>query len=211
MLQTALTLSLPQTLNEIVDPSRAALLVYDMQVGISRQVSQAPQIVSTIGKLIVKAREARLRIAYTRHLSAPRSWLGATATRTAMSWQRLQDPAEVTFPFPRDAAATQIVPELEPTADDLILDKFAMSAFVGTYLDTMMRDCHLSTLIVCGIATEVGIDPTLRQAADLGFIPVMVSDACGAGNAEAGARAVAALAFAGDTVMTESQNLIAAL
>jgi nicotinamidase-related amidase len=75
----------------------------------------------------------------------------------------------------------------------------------------MMRDCELSTLIICGIATEVGIDPTLRHAADLGFIPVMITDACGAGNLEAGERAVAALSFAGDTVMVTTEQLITAL
>jgi biuret amidohydrolase len=211
MLRTASNLALPQTLAEIVDPSRSALLVYDMQVGITRQVKDAPRIVNVISTLIGKARERELRIAYSRHLSAPRAWLGATATRTGMSWQRLQDPTNVALPFAREAAATQIAPELAPTADDLVFDKFAMSAFEGTHLATMMRDCELSTLIICGIATEVGIDPTLRHAADLGFIPVMITDACGAGNLEAGERAVAALSFAGDTVMVTTEQLIAAL
>lgn len=91
-----------------------------------------------------------------------------------------------------------------------MVDKFAMSAFVGTQLATAMRDCGLSTVIVCGIATEVGIDPTLRHAADLGFVPVMVTDACGAGNTEAGARAVAALTHAGDTIMVAAEQLVAA-
>src|ERR1700729_524757 len=45
MLRTASNLALPQTLAEIVDPSRSALLVYDMQVGITRQVKDAPRIV----------------------------------------------------------------------------------------------------------------------------------------------------------------------
>jgi nicotinamidase-related amidase len=211
MLRTTSNLALPQTPAEIVDPSRAALLIYDMQVGITRQVKDAARIVNAITALIGKARDRGLRIAYSRHLSPPRAWLGATAARTAMSWQRLQDPANVALPFGREAEATQIVPELTPAADDLVFDKFAMSAFEGTHLATMMRDCELSTLIICGIATEVGIDPTLRQAADLGFIPVMVTDACGAGNLEAGERVVAALSFAGDTVMVTTEQLVAAL
>jgi nicotinamidase-related amidase len=211
MLRTATNLALPQTLAEIVDPALAALLVYDMQVGITRQVKDAPRITNAIASLVEKAREKRLRIAYSRHLSPPGAWLGAVATRTAMSWQRLQEPTNIALPFAREAAATQIAPELAPSADDLVVDKFAMSAFEGTYLATMMRDCKLSTIIICGIATEVGIDPTVRHAADLGFIPVMVTDACGAGNIEAGERAVAALTFAGDTVMVTAEQLIAAL
>jgi biuret amidohydrolase len=69
MLRTASNLALPQTLAEIVDPSRSALLVYDMQVGITRQVKDAPRIVNVISTLIGKARERELRIAYSRHLS----------------------------------------------------------------------------------------------------------------------------------------------
>jgi hypothetical protein len=48
MLRTASNLALPQTLAEIVDPSRSALLVYDMQVGTTRQVKDAPRIVNVI-------------------------------------------------------------------------------------------------------------------------------------------------------------------
>jgi nicotinamidase-related amidase len=105
------------------------------------------------------------------------------------------------LPFARDVAGTAIVPELAPSADDLVFDKFAMSAFEATHLATSMQDCGISTFITCGIATEVGIDPTLRHAADLGFIPIMITDVCGAGDLEAGERAVAALSYAGDTVM----------
>lgn len=88
MLHTATNLPLPRTLNQLVEPARAALLVYDMQVGISRQVADAPRIVSAIVGLLAAARGRGVRIAYCRHLSLPRAWLGATATRTAMAWQR---------------------------------------------------------------------------------------------------------------------------
>jgi nicotinamidase-related amidase len=54
-----------------------------------------------------------------------------------------------------------------------------------------------------GLAIEVGIEPTARHAADLGFIPVIVRDACGGGHQEAAARSLDALAFAGDTILTD--------
>lgn len=211
MLRTVTNLTLPQTLPELVDPVRAALLVYDMQVGICRQVAEAVRIIALIAELVAEARARGMRIAYTRHLSLPRPWLGATALRTAMSWQRQADPAQVKLPFGRDAAASAIVPELAPAPDDLVLDKFAMSAFAGTHLAEALRDCGLSTIIVCGIATEVGIDPTLRHATDLGFVPILVTDACGAGNAAAAEHALAALRHAGDTVMVTSAEFTDAL
>ena len=50
--------------------------------------------------------------------------------------------------------------------------------------------------------TEIGIEPTVRHGADLGYIPILVTDACGAGHQEAGERALDSLRFAGDAFFT---------
>ena len=92
--------------------------------------------------------------------------------------------------FPRDAPGTAIVPALAPTGDDLVIDKLAMSAFEGTPLAFAMRDCGLTGLAICGIAIEIGIEPTVRHATDLGLVPIVLTDACGAGDAAAGVRAL---------------------
>jgi biuret amidohydrolase len=78
-----------------------------------------------------------------------------------------------------------------------------MSAFEGTPLEFALRDCQISAFAIVGVATEVGIEPTVRHGADLGFIPVVVTDACGAGNTAAGRRSLEALAFAGDAMVTD--------
>jgi nicotinamidase-related amidase len=52
-----------------------------------------------------------------------------------------------------------------------------------------MRDLGLDCFAICGIATEIGIEPTVRHATDLGYVPVIVEDACGAGDEEAAVRA----------------------
>jgi nicotinamidase-related amidase len=65
--------------------------------------------------------------------------------------------------------------------------------------------------LICGIALEVGIEPTVRHSADLGFIPVVVRDACGAGDAAAAERSLAALAFAGDALIAGTEEVVAAL
>ena len=54
---------------------------------------------------------------------------------------------------------------------------------------------------------EVGIDPTVRHAADLGFVPIVVTDACGAGHPEAAAQSIESLKFAGNVVMTDVATL----
>jgi nicotinamidase-related amidase len=51
---------------------------------------------------------------------------------------------------------------------------------------------------------EVGIEPTARHAADLGLIPVIIADACGAGHADAAKRSLESLAFAGDALITDT-------
>ena len=63
-----------------------------------------------------------------------------------------------------------------------------MSAFIGTPLDIVLRDCGIDSFVVAGVAMEVGIEPTVRHALDLGYLPVIVTDACGAGDHEAAAR-----------------------
>ncbi|MGH3936049.1 MAG: isochorismatase family protein [Pseudonocardiaceae bacterium] len=48
--------------------------------------------------------------------------------------------------------------------------------------DIALRDCGVTTVVVVGVALEIGVDPTVRHAADLGYIPIVVTDACGAGD-----------------------------
>ena len=82
-----------------------------------------------------------------------------------------------------------------------------MSAFEGTWLDFALRDCGINAFVIVGVATEIGIEPTTRHGADLGYIPVFVSDACGAGNEEAATRAIANLKFAGDALLTDTKTI----
>jgi nicotinamidase-related amidase len=88
-----------------------------------------------------------------------------------------------------------------------------MSAFEGAPLQLAFRDRDrgITTLAICGIATEIGIEPTVRHAADLGIVPVVVADACGAGNAAAGQRTLDRLSFIGDALMTDELAFCAAL
>jgi nicotinamidase-related amidase len=79
-----------------------------------------------------------------------------------------------------------------------------MSAFEGTPLGFALRDCGTTAVAIAGIAMEIGIEPTVRHAADLGFVPVVITDACGAGHADAAKRSLESLAFAGDALFTDA-------
>src|SRR5258708_8948366 len=93
-----------------------------------------------------------------------------------MAGQRTDDPAKVKPWFLRDAPAFAIVPELEPRPSEAIFDKLGMSAFVGTPLEFALRDCGVNAVAIVGIPTEIGIEPTARHPAHLGFFPTVLTD-----------------------------------
>lgn len=78
-------------------------------------------------------------------------------------------------------------------------------------MEFALRDAQLTTFAIVGVATEVGIEPSVRHGADLGLVPVAVTDACGAGNRSAAERSLDALRFAGDAILTDSSTITSLL
>jgi nicotinamidase-related amidase len=210
-MKRAYGLSIPQTLEEVCDPHRVALVVYDMQVGILSQIKNPEQITTQVLKVLGAARNAGARVFFSRHLSLPKELMGMFQFRMAMAWQRTDSPEQVNPWFLRDAPGFQIIPELQPRLTEGVFDKLTMSAFEGTWLDFALRDCSINAFIIVGVATEIGIEPTARHGADLGYIPVLVADACGAGNEEAAQRSVESLKFTGDALITDTETICGVL
>src|SRR5215469_12149747 len=206
-MQTFNGLTIPESLAEIVNPENTALVVYDMQAGIVHQIANGREIARQVGRVLAVARSTGVRTFFTRHMSLPKNLMGAFQCRTAMAWQRVESPEKIKPMFLRDSAAFQIVPELIPAPGEAIVDKITMSAFEGTFLEIALRDCGIKSFLVVGIALEIGIDPTCRQGADLGFWPVLVRDACGFGNEEAANHSLASLEHMGDTIVTDIETV----
>src|SRR5438132_9889441 len=162
-------LEIPQSLEDVCDRRRMALIVYDMQAGIVSQISNGEEITNRVARVLAAARRAGLRVFFTRHMSLPKELMGAFQYRMAMAWQRVDDPAEVEPWFLRDSPGFAIVAELAPRPSEAIFDKLAMSAFEGTPLAFALRDCGITALAIVGIAMEIGIEPTARHAAHLGI------------------------------------------
>jgi nicotinamidase-related amidase len=210
-MKSAFGLNIPETLEDVCDPQRIALLVYDMQVGILSQIKNADQVTRQVLKVLTAAREAAVRVFFSRHLSLPKELMGVFQFRTAMAWQRVSSPEQVKPWFLRDSPGFQITAELTPLPTEGVFDKLTMSAFEGTWLDFALRDCGINAFVVVGVATEVGIEPTVRHGTDLDYIPVIVTDACGAGNEEAAKRSIEGLKFTGDAVETNTETICATL
>lgn len=201
-MKRAYGLDVPETLAEALDPDRTALIVYDMQVGIMRQLQNGAAITAKVGDVLAAARDAGIRTYFLRHTSLPKNLMGVFQLRQALAWQRKATIDEIHPWFLRGSEAHEIVPELAPRETEAVFDKIGMSAFEGTPLDTALRDCGIRTFVIAGVAIEIGIEPTVRQGADLGYVPVVVEDACGAGHEEAGTRAFASLRYMGDAIVT---------
>ncbi len=206
-MKRAYNLNILQTLEDALDLHRTALLVYDMQVGILGQLSHPAEITAKVHQVLSVAREVGLRTFFLRHMSLPKNLMGSFQLRQALAWQRKDAVEEIHPWFLRGSEAHAITPELAPQETEAVFDKITMSAFEGTPLNIALRDCGVKTFLIVGVAMEIGIEPTVRQGADLGYIPIVVEDACGAGHEEAGQRALASLRYMGDALFTTVEEV----
>jgi nicotinamidase-related amidase len=203
MMQSAFGLNIPLSLNDLCDPHRMALIVYDMQVGIVSQIPDGDKITHQVVEVIEAARVGGFRIVYTRHMYLPPEMAGVNQLRTAMAWQHVDRVSDLKPHFLRDSPEFELVPDLAPRSSEAVFDKISMSAFVGTPLDVVLRDCGIQSFAIVGIALEIGIEPTVRHAMDLGYFPILIKDACGWGNRSAADRSLASLATFGGSLQTD--------
>jgi nicotinamidase-related amidase len=92
---------------------------------------------------------------------------------------RISDPNSVNW-LPADTAASNIFVEgLQPAKDDIVFEKFAPNAFLGTGFEWWLREHGIKTLLLAGAALETGIDGTARDALNLGYYTVIVRDCVG--------------------------------
>jgi biuret amidohydrolase len=204
-------LEIPESLADALQAQTLALLVYDMQVGVVGQIDDAERVVGNVVRLLAAARGRGVRTVFLRHYSMPTALAGVYQLRQAKAWQRKARAADTEPLIPHGSPGFELVPELVPGPDEAVFDKITMSAFEGTPLDIVLRDCGVRCYLIAGVALEVGIEPTVRHSADLGYIPVVVRDACGAGSAAAAERSLAGLAFAGDALIADTDEVCAAL
>ena len=197
-------LDIPETLEDTCDPATMAVIVYDMQAGVVRQLPDGgAEAVQQVSQVLTAARVGGYPVFFTRHMSLPVRLMGTAQLRTAMAWQRADDPAKVESWFLRDTPGFQIVADLSPRGDEAVFDKLAMSAFAGTPLEMTLRDLGVRAFTIVGVALEIGIAPTVWHAVDLGLIPVVVTDACGGRDQPAMQRVLDDFRFSGDALLTD--------
>jgi nicotinamidase-related amidase len=86
--------------------------------------------------------------------------------------------------LPKDRADSQLVPELTPIDDEIVVLKTTDSALTGTNLRLLLRNMNIRDVIVAGIFTDQCISSSVRSLADESFGVVVVEDCCAAGTDE---------------------------
>jgi nicotinamidase-related amidase len=179
-----------------VDWDRAALLVIDVQnYGCSADAGLGPMlrerhpeiagyylprvtetVVPNVARLLEAFRAAGRRVVFTRHgplLPDGSDMAARRRRRDADALARTRRPAL----WSRGTFEHEVVAALEPAEDELVIDKNTSSAFNSTGIESLLRNMAVETLVVVGMATDMCVETTARDAADRGFNVILVEDA----------------------------------
>ncbi|HEY0702108.1 MAG TPA: isochorismatase family protein [Candidatus Acidoferrales bacterium] len=141
----------------------AALIIIDLQKGIVAMPLLHPAA-EIVGHTADLARAFRQR-----------GWPVALVNVTGMAPGRTDTPRPDASAFPKNWA--ELVPELDPQPQDILISKQRVGAFHGTALDAELRRRGVTQIFLAGVATTGGVESTGRSASDLGYHVVFVSDA----------------------------------
>jgi ureidoacrylate peracid hydrolase len=174
-----------------LDPARAAVLVVDMQNAFAAKggyldllgvdVSGAPAAIARTREVLSASRQAGLTVVFLqmgwtpdlRDAGGPGSpnWHKANALRLMRRRPELQGQLMIQGTW--DYA---LVDELKPEPEDLVIGKVRYSGFHSTNLDALLRERDVRTLVFTGVASNVCVESTLRDAFFREYFPLWVSD-----------------------------------
>lgn len=163
--------------NSPLDPATTVILLIDTQKGIFNAGAAqkrpyfhetASQIaIPNMAKLIDAGRKSRTEIIYT-----------VIASLTQDGRDRSLDYKQTNFHFPAGSPETEVIDELRPMGDEIILPKTSSSLFNSTIFEYLLRNIGIDTVVVTGFLTDQCIDHTVRDGADRGLRMVCPIDAC---------------------------------
>jgi nicotinamidase-related amidase len=175
---------IPNSLAELVDPSRAALLIWDMEYAIAPNAFNYRDILTNLQGLSALARKKKIPVFYSVQTAfdiekeeAP-VWI-----RIRMKRAKATDPKAL-LQAKEDPHGREIVAELKPQPEDIVFQKRRPDGFIGTDLDLMLRSRGIETILIGGVATEGGVEGTARTGRNLGYNMVVLKDAVGSRNRE---------------------------
>jgi len=179
-----------------VDWRRAALVVIDMQnygcnadVGLPQMLSERypeiaryylPRVTQTAVpnacRLVAGFRAAGRRVVFTRHGPLLVDGSDMIARRRRRDVDSLASTGAPAL-WHRGTFEHEVIAALAPAAGELVIDKNTSSAFNSTGFEWLLRNLEAETLVVAGMATDMCVETTARDAADRGFNVIVVEDA----------------------------------
>lgn len=186
--------------------ARTVLLVIDAQNWVMDEGARQPRpefykdargfVLPNIAQLIAAARARGVEVVYT-----------VMENETLDGRDRSLDYKLSNFFIGKGSHDAQVIPELAPGRDEMVIPKTSSSLFNSTNFDYLMRNIGIDTVIVTGFLTDQCCDHTIRDGADRGYHMICVADGCAT---DTRARHEAALAaFRGYCVTETTESLLA--
>ena len=168
-------ISIYENLAEVVSPEHSCLVVWDVQNGLVDHIFNKDEFLDRLERLIT-ALKKKMPVVYTLITPDPKGFRSSWRLYYMMRRYNVKAVDELP-PFMGVGSRDREIPEaVKPVEGDIVLDKPAASIFIGTNFENLMRNRGINTLIFSGIATEIGIESSARDASNRGFYPVVVSD-----------------------------------
>jgi ureidoacrylate peracid hydrolase len=180
----------PQALE--VDAERSAVIVVDMQNAFASKggmfdlsgldISGAHGVIDVLKGLLDVARQASMKVVYLQ-MGYDEALTTSGGPDSPNSHKELALLLMKKRPELKGKVLTEgqwdwkVVEELKPQPEDLLVNKTRYSGFCGTPLDSLLRTRGIKTLFFTGIATNVCVESTLRDAFFLDYWPILLRDA----------------------------------
>ena len=163
-----------------IEPERAAVLVIDLQKGEynSEKIRGNPEnaylyerirdvVIPNGQRLIAACRKAGLEVIYT-----------TIECLTRDGRDRSLDYKVSGIFVPRGSWQAEVIDELRPEEDDIVIPKTSSSVFNSTNCEYVLRNLGIEYLVVMGILTDQCVESAVRDGCDRGFLMTLVDDAC---------------------------------
>lgn len=197
---------IPQTLQEVVDPKRTVLLVWDMQNDQAGSSFNKEEFLRTTPPLIGIAKRAGIPVVYTQSTPYPWNHESPAMIRRAMKGQNVDHPSKLKPRRLRGSFGWQLIEPFKPQENDVIIDKRRATVFLGTEFESLMIHWGTRTIVMVGCTTDGGVEGTVRDGYYRGYFMVVVNDCVGTRTEEGHREALKRMGRWADVI--ESQELI---
>ena len=106
---------------------------------------------------------------------------------------------------PRSSKEAELLDEVAAEGDELVISKSSSGVFAWTNLDRLLQTMGIENLVFCGTSTNGCVESAVKDAEDLGYRNLLVSDACAAGREDGHERALARMSGGPNLVVSTAE------